>query len=193
MRSSTFGTVEHMDDHKKRVYLHVGVHKSGTPYLQSMLLRHRAALRDAGVLYPGASSRMFLAAVEVRGTYKGWGLRGREVRGNWDAICRSAREFDGVTVVSHELFAAAAPRQVVAAMTMMRDLDVHLVISTTDPDSSVTKDAVRRWRRSVPVGNLHILCAPKGPEGHDILWRQLAATVGFDPVPVPRAEPVTSD
>jgi|SRR4051812_427873 hypothetical protein len=193
MPSSTFGTVGGMDDHKKRVYLHVGVHKSGTPYLQSMLLRHRAALREAGVLYPGANSRMFLAAVEVRGTHKGWGLRRRDVRGSWDGICRSARHYDGVTVVSHELFAAAAPRQVIAAMTMMRDLDVHILVSTADPESSVTMDAVRRWRRAVPPQNLHILHAPKGPEGHDILWRQLAATVGFDPVPEPRAEPVTSD
>src|ERR1700710_1741116 len=153
-----------MENQSKRVYLHVGVHKSGTPYLQSMLLRHRAALREAGVLYPGAGSRMLLAAVEVRGTHKGWGLRSRDVRGSWDAICHSARHYDGATVVSHELFAAAAPRQVVAAMTMMRDLDVHVLVSTSDPESGVTMDAVRRWRRAVPAGNLHLLHAPKGPE-----------------------------
>ena len=182
-----------MDQRDKRVYLHVGVHRSGTPYLQSMLLRHRAALRESGVLYPGAESRMFLGAVEVRGTHRGWGLRSRDVRGSWDALCREARRFDGATIISHELLAASAPRQVIAAMTMLRELDVHVLVSTSDPDSSVTRDAVRRWRRAVPMGNLHLLHAPKGPEGHDVLWRELASTVGFDPVPVPRAEPVTSD
>jgi hypothetical protein len=182
-----------MDDQSKRVYLHVGVHRSGTPYLQSMLLRHRAALRESGVLYPGAESRMFLAAVEVRGTHKGWGMRARDVRGSWDSVCRDARRFNGSAIISHELLAAAAPRQVVAAMTMLRDLDVHILVSTFDPTGAVTRDAVRRWRRAVPPGNLHLLHAPKGPTGHDILWRELAATVGFDPVPVPRAEPVTSD
>ena len=182
-----------MDDQSKRVYLHVGVHRSGTPYIQSMLLRHRAALREAGVLYPGAESRMFLAAVEVRGTHRAWGLRGRDVRGSWDGLCREARRHDGATIISHDLLADAAPRQVVAAMTMLRELDVHVLVSTSDLESTRTIDAVRRWRRAVPMGNLHLLHAPKGPEGHDVLWRELASTVGFDPVPVPRAEPVTSD
>ncbi len=182
-----------MDDQSKRVYLHVGVHRSGTPYLQSMLLRHRVALREAGVLYPGAESRMFLAAVEVRGTHRGWGLRGRDVRGSWDGLCREARRFDGATIISHELLADAAQRQVVAAMTMLRELDVHVLVSTSDLESGATFEAVRRWRRAVPPGNLHVLHAPKGPEGHDALWRELASTVGFDPVPVPRGEPVTSD
>jgi hypothetical protein len=187
------GIVDAMDDQTKRVYLHVGVHRSGTPYLQSMLLRHRAALREAGVLYPGVESRMFLAAVEVRGTHKGWGMRARDVRGSWDSVCRDARRFNGTTIISHELLAAAAPRQVAAAMTMLRDLDVHILVSTADLTGVVTREAVRRWAHAVPLGNVHLLEAPTGPAGHDALWRELAETVGFDPVPVPRAEPVTSD
>ena len=193
MRSSASGSVWGMDDQSKRVYLHVGVHRSGTPHIQAMLLRHRAALREAGVLYPGAESRMFLAAVEVRGTQRAWGLRSRDVRGSWDALCREARRYDGATIISHDLLADAAPRQVIAAMTMLRELDVHVLVSTSEPESTRTLDAVRRWRHAVPMGNVHLLVAPKGPEGNDTLWRELASTVGFDPVPVPRAEPVTSD
>jgi hypothetical protein len=177
----------------KRVYLHVGVHRSGTHHLQTQLFRHRAALREVGVLYPGAGSTMFLAAVDVRGTHRGWGLRAREVRGQWDQLCRSARVHDGATVLSHELFAAAAPRQVVAAMTMLRGLDVHLVVSTADAANPATVDAVSRWGRAVEPDHLHLLTGAPGPAGHDALWRGLADVVGFDPVEVTRARQLATD
>ncbi|MGD9865785.1 MAG: hypothetical protein AB7S99_21510, partial [Pseudodonghicola sp.] len=38
--------------HRRRLVLHLGLHKTGTTYLQHHLLRHRAALAQAGVLVP---------------------------------------------------------------------------------------------------------------------------------------------
>ena len=181
------------DSNAQRVYLHVGVHKSGTTHLQLQLVRHRAALREQGVLYPGAQSRMFLAAVDVRGTHRAWGLRGREVRGSWDTLCRAARGHDGPTVLSHELFAAAAPRQVTAAMTMLQGLDVHIVVSTPDVTNAATLDAVTHWRRAVPDDHLHVLTVPAGPAGHELLWQRFAALVGFDPAAAPAPHPATAD
>ncbi len=63
----------------QRVYLHVGVPKSGTTFLQASLTANRKALRAAGVLYPGGEERMFLAAVDVRGSHKAWGRKRSEV------------------------------------------------------------------------------------------------------------------
>ncbi|MEP7092074.1 MAG: hypothetical protein ABI776_18375 [Nocardioidaceae bacterium] len=172
----------------QRVYLHVGVHKSGTPHLQSRMARSGAALREQGVLYPAAGSQMFLSAVDVRDTCRAWGLRRRDVRGSWDRLCRTARHHDGVTVISHELFAGAAPRQVVAAMTMLRGVDVHVVVSTPDQEHPTTVETVNRWGRAVPPSRLHVLCAPTGPTGHPQLWQDFADLVGFDPArTAPRA------
>jgi hypothetical protein len=175
-------------DTHQRVFLHVGVHKTGTTHLQGELLRHRVALREAGVLYPGSQNRMFRAAVEVRANHHAWGLRRRDVRGAWDDLCRKARLHDGATVLSHELFAAAARRQVVAALTMLRGLDVHVVVSTPDPASTTTLEALAHWGEAVPADNVHVLVASSGDAGHDALWRQLADVVGFDPVLVHEAQ-----
>ena len=177
----------------QRVYLHIGVHRSGTSHLQSKLLRHRAALRDQGVLYPGSENRMFLAAVDVRGAWAAWGLRRRDVRGSWDELCRRARRHPGATVVSHELFAAAATRQVSAALTMLRGLDVHVVVTSPGAAHPATLEALARWGRAVPPENLHLLYASPGPAGDEMLWRQLAGVVGFDPVPTRLAEGATTD
>ncbi|QWZ06803.1 hypothetical protein KRR39_14835 [Nocardioides panacis] len=61
------------------------------------------------MLYPGGEERMFLAAVDVRGSHKAWGRKRSEVAGAWDHVCRKARGHDGVTVISHELLGGARP------------------------------------------------------------------------------------
>jgi hypothetical protein len=133
----------------QRVVLHVGVPSAGTALVASSLLRNRKALRDAGVLHPGTKDRMRLAAVDVLGSHRASGLARRDVRGCWDDLARRARAHPGTTVVGHELLAAASPRQVTAAMTMLRGLDVHLVVTARDP----ARQLVAEWLEEVRAGS----------------------------------------
>lgn len=138
-----------MSDTPKRVYLHVGVPKSGTTFLQATLAQNRTALREHGVLYPaGRHDIMFRAALDVRGNHKSWGRKRSEVQGSWDALCRKARAHEGTTVLSHELLAAASSRQVLAALTMLTGLEVHLVVTARDPVRQVTAE----WQEGVKHG-----------------------------------------
>ena len=132
----------------RRVYLHVGLPKTGTTFLQTSLLQNRDALHEDGVLYPGGGERMFLAAVDVRGTHKAWGRRRSEVEGSWDALARRARDHEGVTVLSQELLAGASARRVTAAMTMLTGLDVHVVVTARDP----ARQATAEWQEGVKHG-----------------------------------------
>jgi hypothetical protein len=132
----------------QRVYLHVGVPKSGTTFLQASLSSNRKDLRAAGVLYPGGEERMFLAAVDVRGSHKAWGRRRSEVAGAWDHVCRKARTHDGVTVISHELLGGASSRQVTEALTMLKGVDVHLVVTARDP----ARQATAEWQEGIKHG-----------------------------------------
>ena len=132
----------------QRVYLHVGVPKSGTTFLQASLTANRTDLRDAGVLYPGGEERMFLAAVDVRGSHKAWGRKRSEVEGAWDHVCRKARKHDGVTVISHELLGGASTRQVTEALTMLKGVEVHLVVTARDP----ARQATAEWQEGIKHG-----------------------------------------
>ncbi len=132
----------------RRVYVHVGLPKTGTTFLQTSLLQNRDALREDGVLYPGGGERMFLAAVDVRGTHKAWGRKRSEVAGSWDALARRARDHEGVTVLSQELLAGASARRVTAAMTMLKGLDVHVVVTARDP----ARQAAAEWQEGVRHG-----------------------------------------
>jgi hypothetical protein len=195
----------------QRVVLHVGVPSAGTALVASSLLRNRKALRDAGVLHPGTKDRMRLAAVDVLGSHRASGLARRDVRGCWDDLARRARAHPGTTVVGHELLAAASPRQVAAAMTMLRGLDVHVVVTARDPARQVvaewldqlrsgstasldefrsrTLDGTRqdlpgvleRWAAGLPRDRVHVVTCPPTGSPTSLVWQRFADVVGFDP------------
>ncbi len=139
-----------MTETAQRVFLHVGVPKSGTTFLQATLAGNRDRLHEDGVLYPrGKQDLMFRAALDLRGNHRRWGRPHAEVLGSWDELCAQARGHAGTTVVSHELLAAAGPRQVARAMTMLKGLDVHVVVTARDP----ARQLVGEWQEAVKHGD----------------------------------------
>lgn len=137
------------DDTRPRVVLHVGLPKSGTTFVQHALRRNAEALADRGVLYPQtADDVMFRAALDVRGSHKAWGRKRKDVAGSWDSLCAAARRHVGTTIVSHEVLAAACNRQVDAALSMLKGLDVHVVVTARDP----VRQLVSEWQEGVKHG-----------------------------------------
>ena len=129
--------------------LHVGLPKSGTTFLQHSLAANSEALGDRGVLYPQTEDDvMFRAALDVRGNHKAWGRRRREVEGAWDALSLRARRHVGTTVVSSELLAAASRQQVDAATSMLKGLEVHVVVTVRD----LARQLVAEWQEGVKHG-----------------------------------------
>ena len=126
----------------------MGLPKSGTTFLQRSLAANAEALGDRGVLYPAGHDEMFRAALDVRGSHKAWGRRRSDVEGAWDDLCVRARSHTGTTLLSHELLAGACRRQVVAATTMLKDLDVHVVVTARD----LARQLVAEWQEGVKHG-----------------------------------------
>jgi hypothetical protein len=131
------------------VVLHVGLPKTGTTYLQRLLADHRDRLRGAGVLYPFLRpGAMFEAAVEVRGSAAKFGLDPARIAGTWAALCQRARDFDGTTVISHEVLAGATVEQIDAALEPLRDQEVHVVVTARD----LGRQATAHWQEEVKLG-----------------------------------------
>lgn len=131
-----------------RVYVHIGVPKSGTTFVQATLGENRESLQARGVLVPGDRDSMFRAALDFRGNHKAWGRTGKEVEGAWAEVCRLARHHDGDTIISHELLAAASTRRIVAGFTLLKGLDVHVVVTARDPARQVTAE----WQEGIKHG-----------------------------------------
>jgi hypothetical protein len=129
--------------------LHVGLPKSGATFLQRSLAANAEALGDRGVHYPVSSEALMLrAALDVRGNHKAWGRRRKDVEGAWDDLVGRARGHVGTTVISHELLAGACSRRIDAALSMLKGLDVHVVVTARDP----ARQLVSEWQEGVLHG-----------------------------------------
>jgi len=121
-----------------------------TAFLQATLTANRKALGEAGFLFSagGGEKQMLRAALDVRGNHKAWGRKRSDVEGTWDRLCRKARRHEGTTVISHELLAAATPRQIASAQSMLAGLDVHVVVTARDLGRQMTA----AWQESITHG-----------------------------------------
>ncbi len=131
---------------RTRVFFHVGAPKTGTTYLQHRLFKNRAALAADGVLYPYERfGDAFRSMHDFAGT--GWGGRGpQQFRGEWDAVARRIRNWDGPTVIlSNELFGKVAPDRIKSRLRGLGDVDVHVVFSARD----IARQLVSDWQEHI--------------------------------------------
>ncbi len=161
------------DPLSRTVFLHVGVAKTGTTYLQRLLFANRALLRANGVLYPGdRPAAHFLASMDLRGA----GFGGHEypgAAGMWDRLTADANSFAGITVISHETLARTRRKTIERAVESFRTDDIRVVLTTRDLGRQIP--AV--WQENVKNRNdqsyadfLHgvlVGVPPADPDQHD--------------------------
>ncbi len=143
------------------VYLHVGLPKTGTSYLQSMLWSSRQTLADHGVLVPGDRRGSQNQAV--------WDLMGRRTRGvdqphvagSWDVLVSAVRDWSGShAVLSEEFLSLARPRQARRAVDAFAPARVHLVVTVRD----LARVLVGSWQQQLA-------------KGHTWTWEEYSAAV----------------
>lgn len=115
------------------VFLHVGLPKTGTTFLQRLLRDNRELLAEHGLQYPvhGAGT-MFHAAIEIRESHQHWGMDPDRIDGTWARLCADARGFAGATVMGHEILSGATPRQVERVARDLAGVDWHVVVTARD-------------------------------------------------------------
>ncbi|PKH38288.1 hypothetical protein SAMN05192575_10558 [Nocardioides alpinus] len=128
----------------RRVLLHVGCPKTGTSYLQDVLFRNQATLREHDILYPADRfDAHFLAALDLMTLP--WGGLETEAVGSWDRLSAEVRDWHGTSIISHEIFARATPTQVERALASLGDAEVHLVLSVRD----LVRQIPAEWQENV--------------------------------------------
>jgi hypothetical protein len=128
----------------RAVYLHVGAPKTGTTYLQDRLALNRGELSRHGVHYPlGVYASQFRPALDI--LQMPWGGLQENVDGEWDALMGRVRRHNGTVIVSHEILAAAKPKQIARAMSGLEGAEVHLVYSVRD----LARQIPAEWQEGV--------------------------------------------
>jgi hypothetical protein len=131
----------------RRVFLHIGVPKSGTTFLQTAMWHNRGALRAQGFLYPG-SQRMdhyhaSRAARDVPVTRLG------PHAAAWDDLTSALARWDGDGLVSHEFFCLASADQARRAVDRLASAEVHVVLTVRD----YVRQFPAVWQESVKMNS----------------------------------------
>lgn len=148
-----------------RVYVHIGLPKTGTSYLQQTLWRSRHDLARAGVLVPGESHRVQRFAV--------WDLLGRRLRGvhqprvpgSWQRLVEDGRAWPGRQVmVSDDLLVHARPGHVRRIVRAFAPAEVHVVVTVRD----LARVICSMWQQELSKGRTwpwaEFLAAVRDPE-----------------------------
>lgn len=127
----------------RRIFLHIGLPKTGTSYLQTIVWDHRPHLREAGLLVPGRERRDHLwASLDVRDD-PSLHRRGRRAPSAWPTLLEEIGRWPGDVLVSHEFFCSAAAAQARSMTDALRaaggaDTEVHVVVTAREPLSLFT-------------------------------------------------------
>jgi hypothetical protein len=132
-----------------RVFVHIGLPKTATSYLQTIVWSNRDRLRQAGVAVPGDRRRDHLwASREVREDPHQ--DRAPQLhRTAWTRLQRELATSSGTGLISHEFFAAASGRQARGLVTALADAEVHVVVTAREPLGLFTAS----WQESLKNGS----------------------------------------
>jgi hypothetical protein len=133
----------------RRVFFHVGLPKTGTTYLQTIMWDNREELKRQGVLLPGHSSRQHLWASGVVREDPKVERRSPEATRAWDELVAEINAWPDTAVVSHEFFASTSAEQAVRAVSVLEGAEVHVVVTARETLGLVTA----RWQEFVKNGS----------------------------------------
>jgi hypothetical protein len=134
----------------RTVYLHVGMHKTGTTYLQILCNLNRDALRDQGVYYPGGADGVspVLAVSDLQGR-RPRGHDNSKLDGAWDTMAAQVEASASPTAfVSNEGLGFSTLKQARRAVGSFAG-EVHVVVTARD----LARVLVSQWQEDVKNDN----------------------------------------
>jgi hypothetical protein len=157
----------------RRVVLHVGSMKSGTSFLQGLLMANRALLAERGLLLPGRRWQD-----QVRGVAQV--LEHRRVivppeEGAWQSLVDEIAAWDGTGLISMEFLGAAGPKKIERVVASFPAGTLEVVVTARDLNRTIPA----MWQESLKNGAVftfdEYVAAVQAHEGPGrVFWRQQA-------------------
>jgi len=116
-----------------KVFLHIGLPKTGTTYLQTVMWTNRDRMRAQSVLLPGRERRDHLWSTRIIREDPQLDTYDDRVRESWDVLKAEIAGWPGTAVISHEFLAGAAPEQAARMVAELAPAEVHLVVTAREP------------------------------------------------------------
>ncbi|GDY30649.1 hypothetical protein [Gandjariella thermophila] len=139
----------------RRVYLHIGLPKTGTTSVQDTLWDNRHVLAPSGVYFPGyIVEAHYHAAIDLQNErYHEW-LKPLSVRA-WDRLVADIRAWPDTSVVSCELLATATSAEIERALSSLAFAEVHVICTARD----LARQIPSAWQEYIKTG--HTITLPE--------------------------------
>lgn len=133
----------------RRLFVHVGLQKTGTSYLQSVLHDNAEALAERGLdLVPASKRDTFELMLLVRGRYN----PDRDPASAAEALTRFGSDLAAApgptAILSQESLAAARPDQIDRLLSACSDREVHVVVTARD----LARGLASSWQQELKSG-----------------------------------------
>ncbi len=129
----------------QRVFVHIGLPKTGTTYLQTIMWSHRPQLRKAGLLLPGSERRDHLWSSCVVRDDPHTAKRNPKAPSSWERLREEIAGWDRDAVISHEFFCSASAEQAKRMVAELAPAEVHVVVTAREPLGLFTAS----WQESI--------------------------------------------
>jgi len=127
------------------VFLHVGLPKTATTYLQTILWANRPVLEEQHVRLPGTARNEHLWASRIIREDPAFEHANEHRRSAWQRLRADVAEWPGTALISHEFFAAASAEQAERMVADLQPAEVHLVVTGREPLGLFTAS----WQESI--------------------------------------------
>ncbi|WP_299051184.1 hypothetical protein [uncultured Nocardioides sp.] len=154
----------------RRTFLHVGMPKTGTTYLQDICWSHRDALRAEGLLLPGTGHREHLwAALDVQQSTERLARRNPRAPGTFERLRGEiAARSEPDALLTHEFFCLASRKQAARVVEALAPDEVHVVVTARDTAGMLRAG----WQERVKNGSTATLrdTADASRTGSEFSW-----------------------
>ena len=116
----------------KNVFLHVGLPKSGTSYVQKTLTANKDCLKREGLLFPGNGWVAQVRAVQDVRQMKLAPSKRKGVSGAWDKLVAEIAAWPGDAIVSMEWLGPATPEHIRAIVDDLSPARVQVIFTARD-------------------------------------------------------------
>lgn len=135
------------------VLVHIGMHKTGTTALQSILAGARAYLAERGIIYPGPGNAHHHLAFSLLGPTARLGRATVPEGQDWQTLTSAAAANPGRTVLSSEFFSRAEPEAIQNFVDAIGRDRVHIVMGVR----YLGAVGLSAWQQSLKTGDARSL------------------------------------
>jgi hypothetical protein len=128
----------------ERLFVHVGMPKSGTTYLQSLLWTNRDKLAEVGVLVPGDQRFDHNRITHAVRTHH----QDARAERTWAQISREIADWPGTAVISNEWLCQARQAQAQRTVEAFHPAEVHVIATARD----LLRTVPSAWQETIKLG-----------------------------------------